>query len=208
MTNQPLRKKIFDTRLVEYSLPLLIGVIAFVAITGGSIIWPQHISWLMWGDPATHHLGWAFFRHTPLLQFPLGANPNYGMAIGSSIVYTDSIPLFALLFKPFNSVLPETFQYTGLWILCSFMLQSFFAYKLLSLYTENRVLKLLGCVFFVLAPTSLWRLHVHYTLVCHWPLLAGIYLYLVNRFSIKQWLALLCITVLIHGYLFIMVAAI
>lgn len=57
----------------------------------------------MEGDPATHWLGWQFFRNSPLLQWPLGANPDYGMEIGSSIIFSDSIPLLAFIFKPLGA---------------------------------------------------------------------------------------------------------
>ncbi len=116
------------------------------------------------GDPAQHWLGWQFFRYSPLLQWPLGANPNWGMDIGSSIVFTDSIPLLAFIFKPLNALLPDTFQYCGLWILICFLLQSLFAWKLLSLFTQDKWLPLIGSVFFTLAPVFLFRLHAHITL--------------------------------------------
>lgn len=99
------------------------------------------------GDPATHWLGWQFFRQAPLLQWPLGANRAYGMEIGSSIVFTDSIPIMAFIFKPFSAWLPETFQYIGIWVLLCFMLQAYFAWKLLSLITPNRWLALVGSAF-------------------------------------------------------------
>src|SRR5262245_16573097 len=93
-------------------LSILTGVLAFVGVTGGRILRPGYIDWLMGStDPAANFLGWQFFRHTPIFQFPLGDNPSYGVGMGNSIVYSDSIPLFAFLFKPFNSLLPHTFQY-------------------------------------------------------------------------------------------------
>jgi len=84
---------------------VLTGVVVFVALGGGSILNPEKTGWLMGGDPATQFIGWHFFRHSPVLQVPLGANPNYGMEIGSSVVFSDSLPLLALLFKPFSSLL-------------------------------------------------------------------------------------------------------
>jgi hypothetical protein len=187
---------------------LLLGLIAFVSITGGKIIRPQHVDWLMENDPSTHWLGWEFFRYTPLLQWPLGANPNYGMNIGSSIVFTDSIPLLALIFKPLNAFLPATFQYIGLWILTCFMLQSYFAWKLLACFTHDKWLPVIGSAFFTVAPIFLWRLHGHYALCGHWVLLAGLYFYFSKRFSILRWIGLLAATALIHAYLLLMVIAI
>lgn len=196
-------------RKVYESLPaLLLGLAAFVLVTGGKIIRPRHADWLMELDPATAWLGWEFFRSSPLLQWPIGANPSYGMEIGSSIVFTDSIPLLAFLFKPLSPFLPDVFQYLGLWILICFLLQSFFAWKLLSLFTRDKWLPLIGSIFFTLAPAALWRLYAHYSLFGHWVLLAALYLYFSNRFSYRRWVGLLTITALIHAYLLAMVIAV
>lgn len=185
-------------------IPVLIGVFAFFLVTGGEILSPTNIDWLMKGDPATHWIGWHFFRDSPLLQFPIGQNKSYGMAISSSIVFTDSIPLLAFIFKPFTSLLPDTFQYIGMWILLCFILQSYFAWKLLLLFTKNRVLASLGTIFFAFAPIYLFRLSGHYALFAHWVLLAGLYFYFKKEFSFLKWLLLLIIASLIHAYLLMM----
>jgi len=199
----------FSKQSWNFWLATLIGLLTFVFLTGGRIVSPQNIDWLMEGegDPATHFLGWHFFRNAPFFQLPIGANPSYGLDIGSSIVYTDSIPLLALLFKPFGVILPDTFQYIGIWVLLCFVLQSVFAYKLLSCFTKERWLQLLGCGFFVVAPTFLWRLHGHYALVGQWVLLAGLYFYFSQKFSPLRWMGLLGVTALINAYLILMVAA-
>ncbi|WP_304164113.1 DUF6311 domain-containing protein, partial [Lonsdalea britannica] len=77
----------------------LIGMVAFTAFGGLSILDPTNVSYLLDGDAAQHLIGWDFFRHTSLLQWPIGNNKAYGMELNNSIVYTDSIPLFAILFK-------------------------------------------------------------------------------------------------------------
>lgn len=204
-------KRIYQLMAEKYFNPIasvLIGIISFLLITGGKIIRPSYVDWLMEGDPATHWLGWHFFRNSPLLQWPIGANPKYGMEIGSSIIFTDSIPLLALLFKPFNIVLPQTFQYFGLWVCVSFILQAFFAWKLLSSFADkqDRWLPLIGCAFFAIAPVQAWRLLGHYALVGHWILIAALYLYVKERFTPGRWIGLLAIAALVHLYLLVMVA--
>jgi hypothetical protein len=81
---------------------VLIGLAGFLLITGGRIVWPTYVTWLARGDPAQSWLGWQFFRQAPLVQWPLGANPALGLDLGNTVVFTDSIPLLALLFKPFS----------------------------------------------------------------------------------------------------------
>jgi putative flippase GtrA len=187
-------------------LAMLNGVIIFFALTRGSILDPRNIDWLLRAsDPATSFVGWRFFRQSPVFQVPFGANPNYGMEIGSSVVFSDSIPLLAFLFKPFTSLLPGTFQYFGLWILLSFVLQSIFAYKLLRRFSEDRWLSWIGSVFFAIAPVCLARLEGHFALFGQWLVLAALYLYFAPRFSLLSCVALLSISALIHFYLLTMV---
>jgi hypothetical protein len=200
------RTAIMDARACLYAL--FFGLSAFLLVTGGRILDPSNISWLAQGDPATSYLGWAFFADAPW-GFPLGANPDYGLELGSSIVYSDSIPLLALVFKLFRSLLPRPFQFLGLWLALCFVLQSYFGYRLTSLITRDRLMRAAGTVFFVFCPPLLWRLHGHYALFGQWLVLASIYLYLSERENgtLFLWLPLIGVSALVHCYLFVMVAA-
>jgi hypothetical protein len=189
-------------------LAMLLGALAFGYITGGRILRPNRVEWLLKDDPATGFLGWQFFRQAPLLQFPLGANPGYGTDFGSSVVYTDSLPLLALLFKPFSPLLPSQFQYFGLWLLACFVLQALFACKLIGLFCKDKRCSVIGAAFFVLAPVFLWRLHGHYALVGQWIILASLYLYFSPVPALRRWALLLSIASLVHAYLLVMAAAI
>lgn len=195
-------------RCWEGFLSFMVGVIFFFLLTGGEILAPTYISWLFEGDSTTHWLGWQYFRYTPIFQWPIGANPSYGMAIGSSVVFTDAVSLMAILFKPFNLLLPENFQYSGFWILLCFALQSYFSWRLLSLFTKNKYLPFIGSVFFVIAPVILWRLQYHYALFAHWLLLAALFLYFSQKIAAGRWILLLVAAVLIEPYLLAMVIAI
>ncbi len=75
----------------EKSVPLLLGAASFWAMTGGRVLNGRNIAWMQEGDPAQYFLGWQFFRMTPW-GFPLGANPRFGMEIGSGLAYTDNVP--------------------------------------------------------------------------------------------------------------------
>jgi hypothetical protein len=187
-------------------LPATIGIIAFLAISGGRILNPVHVGWLTAGDPAQHYLGWWFFRNAPLLQNPLGANRNFGMELGSSIVYTDSLPLLAFLFKPFRSILPVQFQYMGWWMLLCFVLQAVLSWKLIGKFSSDRWVKLAGCGFFTMAPPFLLRMHGHESLMAHWLILAALLLYFSEEPFPLRWLILLVLGALVHAYLMLMVA--
>lgn len=187
---------------------MLPGAGLFFFLTHGRILNPSYTEWMMLDDPATHFLGWQFFRHTEFWQWPLGANPGYGMELSSTIVFSDTIPLLAFLLRPFSSFLPKLFQFTGFWILACMILQAFFAWKLLSLFIRDRVLLLAGTVLFTLAPIYIWRITGHFTLAAHWLLLAGFCLYFGHKFLSLQWMILLVLASLINPYILAMVLAI
>lgn len=194
-----------------WTLPLLIGGVACLTVAGHRMLDPSNIAWLGHGDPVIHYLGWAFFRDTPWL-FPLGSNPRYGLEIANSIVYSDSCPLFALAFKILSPILSDPFQYFGFWILCCFVLQSWFGWQLVGLTTSNPVLRGLSSTFFAFSPAMIWRLHPkigHLSLTGHFLILAGLYLCLApstRRHRALEWGALLALASLVHAYLLVMVS--
>ncbi|GMU67423.1 MAG: hypothetical protein AMXMBFR36_36970 [Acidobacteriota bacterium] len=185
-----------------------VGVAVFLLYCDVRILDPREISWVLSGDPGQQFLGWQFFRNTSWLQFPLGANPTCGTEQPSSIVYTDSLPLLAFAFKAVRGVLPDPFQYQGLWILSCFVLQPLFAWRLLGRFTDDRTQRLLGAALFALAPPMLWRLHGHYALLAHWMIVAALAEVFESRHRPKAWALLLGISALTHAYLLAMVAAI
>jgi hypothetical protein len=191
-------------------IPIVLGVLFFLSVGGVSVLDPSNVSWLMRGffDPPSHQMAWEFFRETPWLQFPIGKNLNYGMEQGSSIVFSDSLPLFALPFKLFSSVLGDNFQYFGWWILLCMVMQAVFSYLLLLKATRNTVILLVGTCILLLLPAYLMRFSIHIALGGHWLLMGGLYLYFCPTYRAKTWLALLLIATGVHAYLLLMLAAI
>lgn len=190
-------------------LPLLVGVVAFLLVVGPRALDPTNISWLGEGDPATHYLGWLFFRGSPW-SFPLGLNPGYGLELSNAILYSDSNPLLAFLFRPFSSLLPAPFQYFGLWLLACFCLQAWFGWKLLGLITDNVAIRLLGTGLFVFSPPMIWRLQGHFSLVGHFFIISALYFAFNPKLKNRSfsWGVLLVLTALVHAYLLAMVALI
>lgn len=190
-------------------LPILLGALAFLLVIGPRVLDPTNIAWLGEGDAATHYMGWAFFRSSPW-TFPLGMNPSYGLELGNGIIFSDSNPLLAFLFKPFNAWLPETFQYFGLWLLACFILQAWFAWKLVGLLTPSLWLRLLGAGLFVFSPPMFLRMGGHLSLSGHFLILAALYLALRPGLQKRRlaWGVLLAATALVHAYLLAMVALI
>jgi len=189
-------------------LPIVLGVSAFLLVVGPRVLRPTNIGWLASGDPAQHYLGWSFFRNSDW-SFPLGLNPNYGLELSGGLIFTDSIPLFALLFKTVSPLLPEPFQYFGIWVLLCFVLQAWFAWKLVSLFAENITIRILGTGLLVFSPPMIWRLHGHMSLVGHFVILAALYL-LFRQHQEKRilaWSVALSVAAMVHAYLLAMVLA-
>ena len=188
-------------------LPIGFGLLAFFLVAGPFILDGRNIQWLGGNlDPAQHYLGWALFREGPW-TFPIGLNPHNGLSFSNSIVFSDSLPLFAILFKSLRYFLSQPFQYFGLWTLLCFVLQAWFAWKLLSLISESNWLKFFGLGLFLFAPPLLARVGLWTSLASHFLILAAIYLNLrpsqINR--IFYWTLLILIAALVHFYLLAMV---
>lgn len=194
-------------KLLENLSPLLLGMLAFYIIIGLRVLDPTNLAWLGEGDPATHYLGWLFFRSSEW-SFPIGLNPTYGLELGSAILFSDSNPLLAFLFKPFASLLPMPFQYSGIWLLACFVLQAWFGWKLAGLLSESTLIKVFSTGLFVFAPPMIWRLPVHLSLGGHFFILAALYLAFHPRLERRRlaWASLLATTALVHAYLLAMVA--
>ena len=195
--------------ILRTSLPVLLGCVAFLVVVGPNVLNPRNIAWLGQGDPATHYLGWEFFRHSDW-SFPIGLNPNYGLELSNAIIFSDSNPLLAFLFKPFSSILPEPFQYFGFWLLTCFILQTWFGWKLVGLISQHPIIKLLGAGLFVFSPPMLIRVSGHLSLSGHFIILAAIYLALrpnqENR--LIAWGSVLLVAACVNPYLLTMASLI
>jgi hypothetical protein len=189
-------------RRVDAALACLLGLIAFLVICGPRILFPANVAWLTESDPATFLFGWRYFRDTPW-SWPPGLNPNYGLSISSSIVYSDSVPLLALLMKLARPLI-DMEQYAGIWLLTCFMLQGFFGWLLVGLATSDRLFRLAGAAFLLFMPMFLWRLYGHYALCAQWLVLAGLLLaFRRRRPHFAWWAGLLALAALIQAYILV-----
>ena len=198
----------YDHSIITVTLGAALAMLFFVNILGLKMVAPTQIDWLMRGDWGWHFMGWHFFRNEPW-QWPLGKITNFFFPVGTSIGYTDSIPLLALLFKPFSAFLPANFQYLGLWIFISYILQGVFAALLIRLVSKNLLIQVVGTLFFVMSPVLINRLG-HEALCAHWLLLAGLWMYFRTwdksspYQALTSWILLISIGALTHPYLTVM----
>ena len=162
-------------------------------------------------DIQQHYAGWLFLRQSPV-QFPLCFTPRINWPNGISVAYTDSIPLFAAFFRLLSALLPENFQYFGLFSLLCYFLQGGFAALLLGEVFSGLCWPIGGSLLFVCSPVLIERTLHHTALAAHFFILIALYAYLrsqrENRFAYKLLWASNALCITIHPYFLPMVFAI
>lgn len=166
---------------IIYIIAALLGALGFVLLYGIYVLNPFYTDWLITGGDLTqHYLGWEYFRRSEWL-FPIGMTNQIAYPAESSVIYTDSIPLFAVIFKLLTRGMSGRFQYFGLWGLCCFMLQGYWAARILHKWIENKWQVWLGSLFFIVSPIVIFRMYYHTALAAHWLILISIYLCAVHK---------------------------
>jgi hypothetical protein len=199
-----------DRRTAVWLLSAALGCAVFFLWIGyARTLDPRDIEWIWHDDPFTHVMGWEQYRNAPLLQYPITKNELYGLEWSSSIVFTDSIPIAALVLRPLSAILPHPFQYLGWWVLLSLILQAYWAARLVLLRSDRLRDAALGSILFVTAPVIVERLGLQTGVGSHWLLLWALYRYFApGGPATRSWTTLLLVTVSVHAYLFVMVGAI
>lgn len=171
-------KKISEWRpKIEYCTGVL-GILIFLAVYGCKVLNPAYIGFFGGGgdDIWQHYLGWCFYRNSEW-QFPIGLMDNCIYPSSVSIIYTDSIPLFAVIFKLLSPILPDTFQYFGIWGIFSYFMTGFIGGRILKKFLYSNYQILISSVFLILTPVCLRRMFGHTALAGIWILLLGFFMY-------------------------------
>ncbi len=191
-----------------FLLGCIIGIIFFLGIYGYSRIIPWEDDWLMaGGDLTQHYLGWCAYRISPW-SFPLCLTDKLSYPITTSIMYTDSIPLWAVFFKVLSPLLPDTFQYMGLFGIVTYALQGGFGTLLLRKLKCSLPVCFAGGAIISFMTPILFRMFRHTSLASQWIILAALCLWLTDTKKFKHkytytalWCLLAFITVGLHLYL-------
>jgi hypothetical protein len=198
----------------------LLGAAVPAAVFGpGRLLDTGDQGWLLAGplgpDPVQLWLGWTYFRCAPW-ALPPGANPDYGLELGSSIYFADAVPLLALALKALRGAL-DVPQYVGPWLLGCGALHGLLAWRLLGLAAHDPLARACGAGLLALQPMLVDRMAGHTPLAGQWTVLAALWLALLPgagcgpRGAARRgaaWSALLAATALVHSYLLAMAAPI
>lgn len=187
----------------------LAGFAFFSFTVGVKKLDPQNVGWLGYDDQVMHWVGWLSFA-SDQWRWPLGSNPNLGWERMNSIVFTDSWPGLAVIFKALHIDAIASGQYFGF----GFLLGA------IALFVGGRRLfRGLGCSVTasliasgILGTTAIfwWMQRWYSALSAGLPLLVwAIHLYLDNRRGAKKylfrWSMLTVIALATHAYLLILV---
>ena len=166
----------------------LLGALVFLILYGVRVLDPTCVDWILNNpspDPAQHYLGWVFYRRSGWHLPYLGANYSAIYPYRTSILYTDSIPLLAVLGKLLGGVLPARFQYLGLWGLFCYAMQGGLAQVLIARVggvrpgnTAKNWSSVLGAGVLVLFPALNIRMFAHTALAANWLVLLALWLWL------------------------------
>lgn len=187
----------------------VLGAILYICIYGVHVLNPMEVDWLIsGGDRAQHYLGWVGYRNSKWF-FPIGLMDQLSYPYKTSIIFTDSIPLMAVLFKILSPILPHRFQYFGLWGLLCFFMNGAFSAKILQKYIKVSFQVVLGSVFFILSFQMIQRMFMHTALGGHWLILWAIYLLVYRdqksyKHKLLSWMALGAVCSAVHLYLLLM----
>lgn len=183
----------------------VLGAITYLTIYGFKLLDVTHTIWLYDKyDLTQHYAGWLFYRNSNW-HFPIGMMDTVTYPHLYSIVYTDAIPIFAILFKLLSPLLPTSFQYFGIWGIFCYSLQGLISALILERFFDNKIMIIIGVLFFTFSPWMLHRLYMHSSLAAHWILLLCILNSLkVDELSLKQyvlhWSFLFILSAGIHVY--------
>jgi hypothetical protein len=166
-------KEFVQSRTGTLALAIILGVVTALLVLGPAPLNPKNVSWLF-GDASSYYTAWALYRYDPHLHFPLPWTERIGYPIGGSVAMIDAVPLVAVLLRPFSSILPEPFQFLGLYALLCFVLQAYFGLRLARrLFPAAPAFAAVASAFFLLSAPLTWRAFGHTALVSHWLILAG-----------------------------------
>lgn len=167
-------------------LAVVIGTMSFLIIYGTTPLHVSNDNWIMAAidedDIVQHYAGWTMYR-TGKTTFPIGMISDMARGTGTTLTYTDSIPIVAIVLKLVFKAINYTsdFQYFGLFTLLCFILQAYAAGLLTKRKIDNLVFIAFAQVLFCFAPPLLDRTLRHTALGAQFLVLFAMLTYFKAR---------------------------
>lgn len=201
------------TRTVPRRETLVVAVVAALFgawFVGWRNVLPGSMAWLDTGDVGASQAAWEYFRAAPLIQWPITALPNYGVEWGSIFQGMAGNVLVALPLKLLSPLLPDQFQYLGLWVVACFVAQAVVVQRLFTAAGLGRTERLLGALVVTLSPILLFRIGVlmHLDLGGQWLIALSLLLYRNAPARSRRWWVFFLVVAAVNIYLFAMTFAV
>ncbi len=203
----------FSSNRLALYLSLLAALLVFYIKFGWGVLNFYQYEWLAAYDVDnyTEYLSWEFFRQTPWELPIIGTLRGYAYPTVTGVGMTGAMPIIAIPMKFIaNAVTSGRFQYFGWWLLVCYLLQSFFAVKLLESLKVKGTINIVFGAMFLLFSTTLMTRTVHMSLCAHWLILWSLWIYVANwskKRKFKHHFAIIFLTISIHQYLLLAVLA-
>ena len=159
---------------------LSLSLILSIYLLGFRYLNPTNTSWFFGGIYQHYKLD-GIFLELMNGDFQYFLTLIYGIYLNNNLIYTDSIPLFALFFKIFNFILPDNFQYFSLWFLFSLYLQGLISYLIIFRITKSINFSLVGSIFFIFSTIMINRITEFPAHFGHWIILLYFYTELLDK---------------------------
>lgn len=186
-----------------FSIGAALGALLFIAIFGFAVVCPTNTDWLFAvpDDSAQHYLGWVFYRNSPW-SFPLCLTDGLSSDGPVSCMFSDSIPILAVLFKLLSPILPHTFQYLGLWGVVCFALNGGCGAVLLYKIRPSLPFAAVGSLFYSGFIPTIARITHHNSLGAIWLVIIPLILCLDCQRPRNwiRWAAVCALAVAVHVY--------
>ena len=176
-------------RLLYGLLGAVIGLVSFLILYGSVPLDVTNDSWIFYWydepDIVERYSGWVNLRASDW-SFPLAYTDNTAYPDGVIVSFMDSMPWVCVFFKLLSPLLPQTFQFEGIYLLLAFILQGMAACLLLSRKTDSWIFLAGGTALFTFSPILLERGFRHTSLASHYLILLAILLWLTFRDKLKE----------------------
>jgi len=196
-------------------MSIVIGTGCFLVLYGTTPLHVTNDNWIMAAidedDIVQHYAGWTMFRSGEW-SYPLGLIKDMAKGTGTTLTYTDSIPIVAILFKAIFEITGYTgdFQYFGIFTVLCFILQAFASGLLLRRKTNSLFFVAMAQTVFCFAPPLLDRTLRHTALGAQFIVLFSMWVYFKAKDEgyqkiVKGYTLLAFLAVGIHPYFLPMV---
>ncbi len=179
--------------LISLIFGAIVFFIKYVDLSSNNVLNPFYTDWIKNGsiDLKQHFWGWLFFKNDSWF-FPLGNFESLSYPNKISVIYSDSIPLAAIIFKFVLKLFNYSgeFQFFGLWGLLCYILQSYFGFIISRKFFKSNILSLISGILFCLIPAFCAKMFLHTALASHWVILYVLslllWIKLLNRFKLYE----------------------